>query len=277
MILLKNKIRRYRVCSPKNILIGLMSIAILVMLAIIVPYRGWLSAQIMPLADQILTFPKGKVYSQSAKYLPASTSVDVDKVYLHIDYKNFQKLAYMREQALEDPANKQFEYVKAELEQAEDLFGVKIRLKGDRTVHYDHATNWSFRVKTKGSATVYGMKYFSLQKPVRRNYMHEWMFHKTLEREDILSLQYKFINLFVNGSDLGIYALEEHFDKRLVERQKRREGPIIRFQDRYGEMGLGLSDAQISAFRVDDQMAESNKNILQAGIDTLEAFAKGIY
>ena len=37
--------------------------------------------------------------------------------------------------------------------------------------------------------------------------------------------------LFLNGKNLGIYALEEHFDKALIESNKFREGPILKFDE----------------------------------------------
>ena len=64
------------------------------------------------------------------------------------------------------------------------------------------------------------MKIFSIQHPRTRNYIYEWIFHQALKREGILSLRYKFINVTLNGQDLGVYALEEHFDKRLIEYNK---------------------------------------------------------
>jgi hypothetical protein len=75
------------------------------------------------------------------------------------------------------------------------------------------------------------MKRFSIQHPKTRNYLYEWVFHQLLKKEDILSLRYDFINVTINGKNLGIYALEEHFGKRLLEHNQRREGPIIKFND----------------------------------------------
>jgi hypothetical protein len=51
-----------------------------------------------------------------------------------------------------------------------------------------------------------------------------------------LSLRYNFIEVILNGKNLGIYALEEHFDKRLLEHNNRREGPIIKFDETNWQM-----------------------------------------
>ncbi|NJM95793.1 MAG: hypothetical protein HC792_06715 [Acaryochloridaceae cyanobacterium CSU_5_19] len=38
-------------------------------------------------------------------------------------------------------------------------------------------------------------------------------------REGLPALRYEFVNVIQNGKDMGIYALEEHFEKRLIEAQ----------------------------------------------------------
>ena len=68
---------------------------------------------------------------------------------------------------------------------------------------------------------------FSIQKPIVRNYVHEWIFHKLAEEFDIIKLKYEFINLYVNGEDYGLFVIEEGFGKELIERNKRRNGPIF--------------------------------------------------
>ena len=42
-----------------------------------------------------------------------------------------------------------------------------------------------------------------------------------------LDTKYDFINLYLNGEDLGLYVIEEFFSKILLERNKRRNGPIF--------------------------------------------------
>ena len=43
----------------------------------------------------------------------------------------------------------------------------------------------------------------------------------------LFKLTYKFINLSVNGEDLGLFVLEEGFGKELIEKNNRRNGPIF--------------------------------------------------
>ena len=61
--------------------------------------------------------------------------------------------------------------------------------------------------------------------------MGEWLKHKTAKREGVSALRYEYLNVTLNGKDLGIYAIEEHFEKRLIEDNNRREGPIVSFSE----------------------------------------------
>ncbi len=122
------------------------------------------------------------------------------------------------------------EFVPAFIQHGDKVAEVRMRLKGDWTDHL-LGDKWSFRVKVKGEQTLLGMKQFSLHHPRARNFAYEWLFHRALEREDILGLRYEFVEVALNGKSLGVYALEEHFEKRLIESQRRREGPIVKMNE----------------------------------------------
>ena len=69
----------------------------------------------------------------------------------------------------------------------------------------------------KGNNLLKGMSRFSLQDPVTRNNTAEWLFLETLRNEECMGVRYEFVNLTINGKKMGIYALEEHFSKELIE------------------------------------------------------------
>jgi hypothetical protein len=46
-----------------------------------------------------------------------------------------------------------------------------------------------------------------------------------------LTTTYEFTNVSLNGVNLGLYAMEEHFEKQLLESRNRREGPILKFDE----------------------------------------------
>ena len=107
---------------------------------------------------------------------------------------------------------------------------IKLKLKGSHDDHWSHPYKWSFKVKTKNSEeNIYGLKSFAVQHPATISYLYEWLFHIVLKEENLIDHKVKFINLVVNGNDLGVYILIEQISKELIEKNKRREGPVIGF------------------------------------------------
>ena len=126
--------------------------------------------------------------------------------------------------------NSNDDFVKAEISHNGKTNRCKIRLKGDLSDHWS-GEKISLRVEMKDNNLLKGMSRFSLQDPVTRNNTAEWLFVETLRREACMSVRYEFVNLTINGKKMGIYALEEHFSKELIEFNQRREGVIIGFDD----------------------------------------------
>ncbi len=98
---------------------------------------------------------------------------------------------------------------------------------------------WSYKVKLEGENTLFGMRKFSVQHPIARNYAWEWLYQKTIKENGLLGLRYDFLNVemqitdndTINTKQIGIMALEESMDKILIENNKRREGIIISFDE----------------------------------------------
>jgi hypothetical protein len=59
--------------------------------------------------------------------------------------------------------------------------------------------------------------------------LSEWVYHRWLHLEDVLTPRYDLIHLKVNNVDKGVFAWEEHFVKQIPEYNMRREGPILKF------------------------------------------------
>jgi len=208
---------------------------------------------------------------------------------INVKYVDYQKLAYKREIALERKIlfSSPEDYVPATIEYKDKIIKADIRLKGDNPDHFQ-GDRWSFRIKIKSDNTLFGMKRFSIQHPRTRHYIYEWIFHQALKREDITSLRYEFIKVTLNGKDLGIYALEEHFEKRLIENNRNREGLVLKFNKDivWGDLFIhGLespTDLQsvfsldISAFKMNTIL--NNPSLYKQFIiakDLLEAFRNG--
>ncbi len=94
-------------------------------------------------------------------------------------------------------------------------------------------TNWipSYRLKTDGDYSFEGLRSFSVQHPSTRNYLHEWFLHQLCDDNDLLSTTYEFVRVKMNKQHEGVQALEEHFDKELLESRRRREGPILKIDE----------------------------------------------
>ena len=107
------------------------------------------------------------------------------------------------------------------------------RLKGDRLIHYNEKNKISYKIELDDNNYLFGVKKFSLQKPRARNYIHEWLFHEIAKEGELIKLKYDFVNLKINGTGQGLYVFEEGFDKDLVERNHRRNGPIFSLYEEY--------------------------------------------
>lgn len=209
-----------------------------------------------------------------------------ERIVIDVKFENFQKLAEKREQAIEQGTlfASPNDYVLAEIRHKDDILKTKIRLKGDGGDHWKDAEKWSFRVRVMDNETIFGMRQFSIQRPVTRSFLNEWYFHKLLEFNDLISLRFDFIDVTLNGNHLGIYALEEHFDKRLIENNRYREGVIVRFDEdllwydnppiNYDEV---YSQSAIDAFQTGS--IEDDEILLQQfkqAKNLLESFRRGI-
>ena len=48
--------------------------------------------------------------------------------------------------------------------------------------------------------------------------MHEYIFHSLNKKLGNISLNYRLVNLSVNGVDYGLYSIEEGFSNELLEK-----------------------------------------------------------
>ena len=190
-----------------------------------------------------------------------------EPIYLNIKQKEMEKLYIKRKEALEKGVllTNENDFVNAIISEKNLTLKSKIRLKGDFPDHLQ-GDKWSFRVKTKGDQTFAGMQKFSLHAPVTRNYIWEWVYHNLLKEEGLPSLRYTFRPLVLNGKNLGIYALEEHFDKILLESNLFKEGPIIKISEdnywlkRYQNVFSDVSEEYYKTFSAPFKLKKINRN-----------------
>jgi hypothetical protein len=227
--------------------------------------RGLSILKLPSIATNLINYPR------SLFYVVQGTLAKSKNIVLEIKKKNYQKIEFQRQQAL--VGNKNFQFIPARIGLENDqVLKAKIRLKGDRDVHYENLETASYRVRIEGDNTLFGMKRFSLQRPKLRNYIHEWIFLSLMEQEGIIAPNYLFVNLKVNGVDRGVFALEERYEKLLIERHQRREGPIIRLKE--GE-GYDFKKASVLPYRFSKWSKPKNLGLTKKAVQLLDAFRKG--
>ncbi|MEO1625323.1 MAG: CotH kinase family protein [Bacteroidota bacterium] len=182
--------------------------------------------------------------------LKDSLQQPLEVLQLQLGEKAMQKLATKRQEALREGILERADgdWVKGKLssERQEEAQPVSVRLKGDWLDHL-MGKKWSFRVKMKGGQSWNRLRLFSLHSPKARAHLMEWILHRLFEKEDVLTTRYDFVQLALNEDHLGVYAIEEHFDKVLLEYKHRREGPIVKFTEEGFWAGLKRSMRQFDA------------------------------
>ena len=159
--------------------------------------------------------------------------VRADGLKIEIPDSSLIKLLDVRKEAIKSNLLKDKDsYVDAKLICGNKTINTSIRFKGDHVDHLD-GNRWSFRVKTKQEGLVFGEDKFSIQGVHTRSFLNEWVFHKLLEKEGLVYLQYHFIRFQINNIDSlkGIYAFESHFKTNLLLVQNKKPGPIAKFEE----------------------------------------------
>lgn len=159
-------------------------------------------------------------------------SVDVPHLVLDIKFEHMQTLEAKRAEAIASRLliAEDEDFVPASIRFEGRTIPVDLRLKGDFTDHLQ-GDKWSFRIHVENDDHVLGMRRFSLQHPVVRNFHGEVLFFGHLRSAGLLAPRYSFVRVTVNGDDIGIMALEEHFSSELLEASGRREGVIVRYDE----------------------------------------------
>lgn len=162
---------------------------------------------------------------------------NLENLSLVINQENLYNLEMQREKKLgklKDYEKNLDNMSKAKMIFDDEIFNIKLRVKGDRMIHWYKKNETSFKIDIIGNKRFKGLEEFSVQKPITRNYIYEYIFHKLLENQNLISLKYLFLNLRINDGENSIYNIEEGFSKELIERNKRRNGPIFGINESIG-------------------------------------------
>ncbi len=164
---------------------------------------------------------------------------DFESLQIQFKEKRFNKIKNKRDQALTIGVlqTEENDIVPVVINYGGEAYRADVRLKGDWTDHLE-GDKWSFRIKLKEDRTLMGMRKFSVHHPGTRGYLNEWLYHKAIKDEGIMGLRYGFLEGFLHinlkksdkvlTKEVGIYAIEETFDKRLIESNQRKTGVILK-------------------------------------------------
>ncbi|MEE9383806.1 MAG: CotH kinase family protein, partial [Nannocystaceae bacterium] len=154
-------------------------------------------------------------------------------------------------------------WVRATLHAGGATSQIKLRLRGAFPDHWRSPTKWSFSVKVIDGPLYHGMKRFAFLHPVSRPFLVEHLFLAALGEEGLIALRMEHIQLTLNGNERGLYLLLERPGKRLIEHNRRREGPLFRLNKdawlHYRSQGIRPPPAQ--AFDATFVEAEQRRSV----------------
>jgi hypothetical protein len=133
----------------------------------------------------------------------------------------FERGILMKSEKVELPASLTLEGTK---------YNATVRLKGDWLDHIQ-GNKWSFKVKLKDGQKWRGMTQFAFQSPNRRDYQNEWLIHKWMEKEGIITTEYEFVSFSLNGKPLGLYVYEEQCNQNMIVKKELTEGIVLKYTE----------------------------------------------
>ena len=118
-----------------------------------------------------------KIKINNFKYLFIKN--ELDNIIINIDQKNLYNLELQRQQRLGKIKKSEtdlYNFSTGEIIYQGEKFPIKLRVKGDRIIHYQDKNGTSYKVELRGPKRIWGLEEFALQKPITRNYVYEQCF-----------------------------------------------------------------------------------------------------
>ena len=203
--------------------------------------------------------------------------IKIDKVYLDLNFKTLKKIDENRITALEEKqlTSENNKNVDAVIRYNGKNIPIKIKLKGGMVDdHLKNKDQISYKVNTKKS-NVFGFTKFSLMHAQRRNFLLEWYSRKLFAYQGLIYKDYKFINLYINGENKGLYVIDEGYTNSLSIKNKRKEGLYIRYGTDisiYNAINRNISDEKDDLFSTIKNLRGCcgfNENLFSTNIDAL--------
>jgi hypothetical protein len=204
--------------------------------------------------------------------------------HISIDIKNndFLWLSHERETALAQGIwTGSNETVPAVVRYRDEKINADVRLKGNSIGHWG-TDAWSLKFKTDGDCRFFGMREFAIEKPVTREYLTEWVFQRLLSSENIPHVQFSYVDVEVNGKEMGIYALEESPEDRLLDSEGYPAGPIFHINDEIWQERLAgfaikddMNNRPVELYNGKQYDSSDRGELVRKGSDLFDAFRDG--
>jgi hypothetical protein len=202
-------------------------------------------------------------------------SSEPENLIIDIKFKDLQKIRYYRNKSLEIgyvSTEGKDDDVPAKLTYLGETYKIKISLTGHTLRHVGDSEKWSYRIKLKDDASILRMKEFNLLFPSSRGYLSDWIGHKIQEKVGLIALRINYVNVTINGKDLGLYCLEENFDKRLIENNNLKEGIIFKWGNTPQIYNQGTVSKNLSLIKQSNTLKRLIKSFNIKEIETDQLF-----
>lgn len=181
------------------------------------------------------------------------TSGDLPVLTIDIPFTEYDQLLNQREAALAagvvlvDEAD----FVPASVRLAGETVPVLLRLRQGPAVHLGPADKWNLDGRLQDGRSLAGFSRFYLLDPADNHWLYEWALGRALAAEGLLANRTQFVQVYINGDDKGVYALQEGFGPELLTARGLPEGVVVEFDtDRLWE-NAAYFDGDLSAASAD--------------------------
>ena len=156
---------------------------------------------------------------------------DLPTLVIDMAFDDYDDILGQRQEALASGvfSGNAADFVPAVISYEDEAIPVQMRLQQGTAVHLGEDDKWNYDVRTRNNQTMAAIQRFYLIDPADVNWLNEWAFAESLQREGLLAARIQFVHLFFNGDDKGIYTLQEGFGSELLQAQDRPEGIIVEF------------------------------------------------
>ena len=154
-----------------------------------------------------------------------------DVLKIDINYENFEKLNQDRSKSLKKGILRDPSKVNARITWKGKKINTTVRLKGDFNDHRNFDKQWSLKFNLQNSDHLDGMTEFSLTNHRSRNFPHNFIISKNLERMDLNVPKFRTVKVEFNGYDWGLMLIEEHFTKEFLENRRLKNSLIFKISD----------------------------------------------